>query len=106
MSCEIKISDLSRECAAGHVKWTAHTLERMQERDIKPDDVMYCINNGKIIEQYPQSYPYLACLILGTRMDNTYIHVVVGYGEGLIWIITVYEPDKNKWINSFTARKG
>ena len=105
MNNELDIKTLRQECAVGHIKWTAHILERMQERNIEPSDVINCINNGKIIEQYLEAYPYPACLILGTKVNNTYIHVVAGYGNGFIWIITAYKPDETEWINGFTTRK-
>jgi hypothetical protein len=77
----------------------------MQERNIEPTDIINCIGKGAIIEQYPQAFPYPACLILGTRVNNTYIHVVAGYGGEFVWIITAYEPDENEWTDGFAARK-
>ena len=109
MSNELDIKTVRQECAAGNIKWTAHVLERMQERNIEPTDIVNCINNGKIIEQYPEAYPYPACLILGTINSanslTTHIHVVVGYGSGSVWVITAYKPDEAEWINGFTIRK-
>ena len=106
MSDFLDIEVLSQECNAGHIKWTAHILEKMQERNIEPTDVIYSINNGTIIEHYPQAYPHPACLILGTTVNSRYIHTVVGCGSGFIWIVTVYEPDENDWIDGFSVRKG
>jgi hypothetical protein len=100
------ILKLRYECNNGNIKWTAHVVERMQERDIEPSDVVNCINNGVIIEEYPSAYPYPACLILGHQKDDNFIHVVVGYGNGFIWIVTAYKPDANEWINEFSTRKG
>ena len=106
MDNAIDIEILRKECVAGNIKWTVHILERMQERNINPTDVIHCIIGGEIIEQYPQAYPYPACLILGMCVDNdTYIHVVAGYGSGFVWIVTVYVPDEDEWINGFTERK-
>ena len=105
MSDELSITELRQKCEAGQIKWTAHTLERMQERNIEPTDVIRSINNGKIIEQYPQAYPYPACLILGTNVNNSFIHVVIGFGSGFVWMITAYEPDENEWTNGFSERK-
>jgi len=105
MNDELNIADLRQKCLAGQIKWTAHTLERMQERKIEPTDVINSIINGKIIEQYPQAFPYPACLILGLKTSNSFVHVVVGYGSGFIWIITAYEPDENIWSMGFFERK-
>lgn len=105
MDGELDIEILRQKCAAGHIKWASHILERMQERNIGPIDVANCIYYGRIIEQYPQAYPYPACLILGKNNNNVFIHTVVGFGSDLIWIITVYEPDENEWMNGFAVRK-
>ena len=70
---ELDIRLLQHECVAGRIKWTTHILERMQERNISPTDVIQCIVSGTIIEQYPQAYPYPACLILGTSERITHI---------------------------------
>ena len=77
----------------------------MQERSIEPSDIIACINTGKIIEQYPNAYPYPAWLIFGNISTNRIVHVIAGYGNGFIWIITVYEPDENEWTNGFTTRR-
>ena len=106
MSDLLEIKVLRQKCDAGHIRWTVHILEKMQERDIEPTDVINCINTGIIIEQYPQAYPYPACLILGLTVKNDkHIHVVVGYGMGFIWIVTAYEPDDSEWTNGYSERK-
>ena len=38
------------------------------------DDVMNAINNGEIIEQYPDDYPFPSCLILGITINDEYVH--------------------------------
>ena len=106
MNAELDIVALRQKCYDGQIKWSSHGLARMQERSIGPTDVINCIANGKIIEQYPQAYPYPACLVLGAKDEDTCIHVVAGYGNDLLWIITVYEPDENEWTNGFSERKG
>ena len=40
----LNIEFIRQECSAGHIMWTTHILERMQERDIEPSDVLNCIN--------------------------------------------------------------
>ena len=42
---------------ASQIKWSAHCLERMQERDISIEDVGKCIQSGEIIEDYPDDFP-------------------------------------------------
>jgi hypothetical protein len=102
---DIEIDKLRKACIDGRIKWTSHTLERMQERGIEPTDIIFCINEGTIIEQYPQAFPYPACLVLGRSIDNRHLHTVVGHGSDMIWIITAYMPDNNEWLDGFSMRK-
>lgn len=74
-------------------------------RGISIDDIISCINNGEIIEQYPDDYPFPSCLILGSSVSNLFIHVVVGSDLKTLWIVTAYYPDINKWDADFKVRK-
>ena len=74
--------------------------------EIITDEVIEAVYNGKIIEEYPDDYPYPSCLILGTTFNKRFLHVVTGITDAKLWIITVYEPNPDKWNNDFTMRKG
>ena len=92
-------------CAESKILWTQHCLQRMQERDISRADVKNGIATGEIIEDYPDDYPYPSCLIIGYTIGNKTIHVVCGVGEGEVWLITAYYPDRAKWSEDFKTRK-
>lgn len=76
------------------IEWSTHCVERMQSRNITRNEVIYCLKNGEIIENYPDDYPYPSCLIYGVSVTNRIIHIVVGISETCLTIITVYEPNK------------
>ena len=81
-------------------------MQAMFERNIVPDDVREVVLNGKVIESYPQDRPYPSCLVLGWRGSRP-IHVVAAdnsAGRETI-IITVYEPDLERWEPGFEKRK-
>ncbi|GHU38538.1 hypothetical protein FACS1894105_12620 [Clostridia bacterium] len=99
------IFELRKLCRAGAVKWTTHVLARLQERGINPSDIFNCIENGCIIEDYPDDYPFPSCLILGSAVNGTSIHSVIGVGEDNLWLITAYYPNIDDWKNNFTKRK-
>ena len=99
------ISDLQKLCESGAIKWTAHVLARLQERGIEPSDIKNCITTGRIIEQYPDDYPFPSCLVLGAAMAGKALHVVIGLGQGFLWLITAYYPDPLKWNENFSIRK-
>lgn len=102
---EIDIDIIRELCNNRSIKWTAHVLARLQERGIEPSDIKSCIAAGRIIEQYPDDYPFPSCLVLGAAVNGRMLHVVVGVGEGYLWLISAYYPDPLKWNKDFSIRK-
>ena len=102
---ELDIDIIRELCHNMAIKWTAHVLARLQERGIDPGDIKSCITAGRIIEQYPNDYPYPRCLVLGAAVNGKTLHVVAGVGEGFLWLITAYYPDPLKWNDDFSVRK-
>ena len=101
----MNISDFRSLITAGQIIWAEHLVLRMRERNIKRADVINCIQNGEIIEQYPDAYPHPACLIFSVLTDNKPIHVVAGIGNDNLFIITVYYPTLDKWESDYKTRK-
>ena len=92
---DIKI--LQDLCKNHKIRWTNHILARLIKRHIHQSDVENAILTGKIIEQYPDDYPFPSCLILGFTVLNKFLHVVVSLNEGHIYLITAYYPSKDVW---------
>ena len=87
------------------IKWTAHCLEKMGERDISIRDVEYCLTHGEQIEDYPDDYPFPSCLIYGAMTNGRVIHVVAGADGETAYIITAYYPDTVKFENDLKTRR-
>lgn len=102
----MKIEEIKELCKQSKIKWSTHGLERMQERDISRKDVKNCLENGEIIEDYPEDFPHPSCLVFGYSVNNTVIHVVVGNDGEYIYIITAYIPNTTKFENDLKTRKG
>jgi hypothetical protein len=102
----MNFKDLQELFEARKIKWSAHCLERMQERDISRADVKNCIMHGEIIEDYPDDFPHPSCLIFGSKVNNTVIHVVAGTDGNDIYIITAYYPNTVKFEADLKTRKG
>ena len=94
------------------IEYTAHCQKRMQERDISRADVRHCIYYGEIIEDYPlndgnsseKSLP--SCLILGKdAAQERILHVVVGYNEKRMLIISACFPDASRWYDDYKTRR-
>ena len=99
------IDEIKEYCLAGRIQWTAHVMQRLIKRNISRRDVKEALMNGKIIENYPEDYPYPSCLVLGVTLKSEVLHIVCGIGENRLWIITAYRPDESMWTESFTKRK-
>ncbi len=76
------------------------------ERKIRVSEVEEVIQNCKIIAEYSEDRPLKSYLILGFTQKGRPLHIVIALDkkEKYIWVITVYEPNKNKWDNTFTKR--
>jgi len=83
---------------------TKHARLRMFERNISTDIVKNIVLDGEIIEQYNEDEPCPSCLLLGF-MNKTPFHIVIAQCIDHIRIITIYRPDRKKWIN-YKKRKG
>ncbi len=94
------------------IEYTAHCQKRMLERDITRADIINCIFNGEIIEDYPleegnssdNSFP--CCLILGWKeKEHAAIHIVVGYNGKKILMISACYPDSTRWNSDYRTRR-
>lgn len=91
------IEDFRKINKSENIVISLHGQLRLNERNITVDDVMNAIDNGEIIEQYPEDFPFPSCLILGLSIHNVYIHIVVSMNEDKIYLITAYVPGTDKW---------
>ena len=83
-----------------------HAIKRMHERCLTEEEIEYAIENGAIIESYPNDTPYPSFLILGYAGTKA-IHVVYADDEedSTRIIITVYEPDQKIWCQDLATRR-
>ncbi len=102
----IKIEVLREYYIKDKVLISEHAAYRFKQRNIKAKEVRYAVNNGEIIEQYPEDYPFPSCLILGKTSEGKPLHIVMSDEGTMSRVITVYYPDKDKWTDDFRARKG
>jgi|JI10StandDraft_1071094.scaffolds.fasta_scaffold75124_4 hypothetical protein len=82
-----------------------HALIEMRNDEFDLDDVLYSIENGKIIEDYPDDKRSPSCLVFGYSYNERPIHSVWGYMDQVAICITVYEPDPKEWINNEVRKK-
>ena len=83
---------------------TQHSRKRFVERGIQLQDIVNAIENGEIIECYPNDLPFPSCLITG-KSGNRAVHIVAAIDDGMIYLITAYIPDPAKWEADWKTRK-
>jgi len=78
----------------------------MYERGISYQEVKKVIEEGEIIESYPEDKPYPTYLILGFPKGKP-VHVVfaVDRKSNMGIVITVYRPNPLLWEEDFRRRK-
>lgn len=102
---ELSIEHIRALFNNGKSIWTIHVARKLQERGIFQEDISNAINNGIIIEQYPNDYPHPSCLIFGKDLNNNPLHIVVGSDGKTLYLVTAYLPDSEHFENDFTTRK-
>ena len=75
-----------------------HARVRMFQRNISTDDIRQIVARGEIIETYPNDEPCPSALFLGYPGGKP-CHVVMAQCDDHVRVITVYFPEKDKWID-------
>ncbi len=101
------IIDSVRNAARKKILFLPHAVRQMArpERLISPGDVRAVIDDGKLVEDYPDNSRGHSCLLLGLGKGNRAIHVVCAPKDDNLAIITAYIPDSKEWKNDFRTRR-
>ena len=77
-----------------------HAVDRMLLRNILMPEIQQVIANGEMIEDYPNDKYGPSCLVFGLTLTQRPLHIQCSYpSRPLIKIITVYEPNPEKWVD-------
>jgi len=75
------------------------------DRLISPLEIKRVIDNGEIIEDYPDDTRGHSCLIFGKGHAERPVHVVCTPKDDYLAIITAYIPTTHNWEKGFRMRK-
>lgn len=98
------IEDFQKRNIPEYLVITQHSRKRFQERGISIEDVRGVLQNGEIIEQYPDDKPFPSCLIL-SEINGRALHVVASIDGEYIYVITAYIPSAEKWQDGWRIRR-
>lgn len=74
------------------------------DRLITTSEIRRVIDDGEVIEDYPEDVRGLSCLILGLGDDNRPIHIVCSPKDEYLALITAYLPAEEEWSDDFRVR--
>jgi hypothetical protein len=97
---------IRRKIVSGEFELSKHAVDQSILRRIRVQEIRDAIANGRIIEDYPNDKYGPSCLIWGMTEAGRIIHVQCSYPtRSLIKVVTIYEPDPDRWNDDFTTRR-
>ena len=99
------IDAIRRKIANGLYEFSRHAVDQSILRNISLGDLVESIENGTVIENYPDDKYGPSCLIVGFTDTGRPLHIQCTSGtRDIVKIITLYEPDEDLWID-FSERR-
>ncbi len=97
-----------RVAARKRVLFSEHAVHQTvrPDRMIGPTEGHSVIEQGEVIENYPEDARGHSCLVLGRGEGGRPIHVVCAPNDEYLAIITAYLPDPEVWSPDFRRRVG
>ena len=93
------------------IVYTDHGEEKRRKEGVSDADVQSVLSDGMVLRRYPEDTPESYLVLgwlgeparLGTYEKGRPLHVVAADDEErrVTWIITIYEPDPNRWTDNF-----
>ena len=84
-----------------------HAVRQMArpERLITPSEIRAVVEQGDLVEDYPEDPRGHSCLLLGQGNRQRSIHVVCSPKQDYLAIITAYLPSENEWESDLRTRR-
>jgi hypothetical protein len=99
------LPEIQHQLETGEFEFTRHAFKRAVERNISDRELMETGENVIIIEDYPDDKYSPSCLLFGSTISGRALHIQISrMASDLLKIITLYEPDRDEWIN-YTIRR-
>jgi hypothetical protein len=92
------LAKLREQLATGKFEFSHHAFRRAVERNISDQEIREAGRKADIIEDYPDDKFSASALLLGFTTTKRPLHFQVSLMDvPLVKIITIYEPNPNKW---------
>jgi len=99
------IDAIREKIACGQFEFSQHAVDQSSVRHISVQALREAIAAGEVIEDYPTDKYGPRCLVFGVTLARRPLHVQCSYpSRPLVKIITLYEPDPQRWVD-FKVRR-
>jgi hypothetical protein len=93
------LDEIKARVRRGAFEFTQHAVDQALLRHIAVREVRDAVEAAEVIEDYPNDKYGPSCLLLGFTATARPLHVQVSHStRPIIKVITVYEPDPDRWI--------
>ena len=94
------LDEIRRKIEAGEFEFSRHAVDQTIIRRISVGEVREVFASGEVIEDYPEDKYGSSCLIFGKTAAARPLHIQCSYlSRPLIKVITLYEPDPERWVD-------
>ena len=95
-----------RRAAQQRILFLPHAVHQMSRphRMIAASEVRSVVEQGEIIEDYPQDPRGHSCLMMGRGDEDRPVHVVCAPKSDYLAVITAYVPSPTRWSAGFRNR--
>jgi len=94
------LDEIQRKIDADAFEFSRHAVDQTIIRRISVHEVREVFANGEVIEDYPEDKYGPSCLIFGKTAAGRPLHIQCSYpSRPLIKVITIYEPDPERWFD-------
>jgi hypothetical protein len=93
---------------SGDVRVSDHGYDELANDELTAREIVSGVENGILVEGYPEYPKGDSVLVLQTDKDGQPIHVVWGIPKGHecpAVLVTAYRPDPDRWNEGFMKRK-
>ena len=99
----INIEQIQAFICEDSYRFYTHAVIEAKKDGVEPEDIVFVLLNGKIIERYPERK---RVLVYGKMLNKVPLHVVCNFSDPeLLYIVTVYIPSPAEWSANFQKRK-
>ena len=99
------IEAIREKIRRGAFEFSEHAIDQTILRRIVLQEIRDAFASAEVIEDYPEDKYGPSCLLLGFTQVGRPLHLQCSYpSRPLIKIVTIYEPDPNRWIDNRQRR--